>query len=93
MVGKFSNANAIVPGGIEYVDEIWNGSLKSNFSDYLDRMQLIDSMTYLPDNINVKVDRASTHRALEVRAPLLNHRLFDILATENGSKILEAGEN
>ena len=78
VVGKFSNANAIVPGGIEYVDEIWNGSLKSNFSDYLDRMQLIDSMTYLPDNINVKVDRASTHRALEVRAPLLNHRLFDI---------------
>jgi len=46
--------------------------------NYQEMMQLLDSSTYMIDDILVKVDRASMAVALEVRVPLLDHRVMEL---------------
>ncbi len=76
-LSHWQNPNQIIINGIEHEIESWSNRTKLQFSDPLDRMQYIDSVTYLPEDILTKVDRATMKFALEARVPLIDHRVVE----------------
>ena len=60
--------------------------------DPLSRIQYVDIKTYLVDDILVKVDRASMANSLEVRCPLLDHKLMELIACMPSSLKLHNGQ-
>lgn len=54
---------------------------KANGSGILDTALLTDQMTYLPNDLLVKVDIASMANSLEARSPFLDHKLMEFAAS------------
>jgi len=77
MVGQWPDPTAVVCDSYEPVEAFWRGTLGGEIPDFIERMQFIDMVTYLPDDILTKVDRASMAVSLEARTPLLDHRVVE----------------
>jgi asparagine synthase (glutamine-hydrolysing) len=68
-------------GGYNAIEVFRRLGAAANTDDPLALIQYLDLKTYLVGDINTKVDRASMAHSLEVREPLMDHKLVEWLAT------------
>lgn len=65
----------MVIGGIEPPTLLTDNAPDFSGLDNVQRMMALDMLTYLPDDILTKVDRAAMGTSLETRVPFLDHRV------------------
>ncbi len=75
LVSQWNNPSELIRGDYNFnVDNLNETSLE----DQASKMMYWDSISYLPDDILCKVDRASMAVSLETRAPFLDHELVEL---------------
>ena len=77
VVSQWPHPERLAVGGWEPGTALSDDALIQAIPDFTERMMFLDLITYLPDDILVKVDRASMGVSLEARNPLLDHRVVE----------------
>lgn len=81
MVSQWNDPASVVIGGNDLPRstalDMRSGSMISD----IEHMMAVDTVTYLPDDILTKVDRAAMAYSLETRVPLLDHRIVEFAWT------------
>jgi asparagine synthase (glutamine-hydrolysing) len=77
LVSEIDCPEELVIGATEPKTWLTQVEIQSAIPDAKQRMMLMDAMTYLPDDILVKVDRAAMANSLEARVPFLDHRVVE----------------
>ncbi len=88
----FSNTFKTRLGGYSAVEVFRRHAARAGTGDRLALVQYLDLKTYLVDDINTKVDRASMAHSLEVREPLMDHPLVEWLASLPSTLKVRGGE-
>ena len=77
LVSHWTDPAAVVRGAVEPNTLFDTPERLPKLPGLRERMMYLDSLTYLPDDILTKVDRASMAVSLEARVPLLDHRVVE----------------
>lgn len=77
LVSHWDRPEAVVIGGKEPATLLTKRTLNKSIPQDIPRMMAMDTLTYLPDDILVKVDRAAMFVSLEGRVPFLDHRVAE----------------
>lgn len=77
LITAWRDPAGLVPGAVETPTVAWDDSVRKDMPPFMECMQMLDTLTYLPDDILTKVDRASMAVSLEARVPLLDHRVVE----------------
>jgi asparagine synthase (glutamine-hydrolysing) len=77
MVSHWSDPSAVVLGASEPATVLTGAAPELLGLGVVDRMMALDMLSYLPDDILVKVDRAAMAVGLETRVPMLDHRVIE----------------
>lgn len=77
---EWPDALQVVHGSSGVGTLLANRSAWPKLEKQVSRMMAVDSLSYLPDDILVKVDRASMAYSLEARVPFLDHRVIEFAA-------------
>jgi asparagine synthase (glutamine-hydrolysing) len=75
LVSQWPNPETVAAAGSEPDSPLWDATVERDFPQLVPRLQYLDMVTYLPDDILTKVDRATMAVGLEGRVPLLDHRV------------------
>ncbi len=77
LVSHWKEPESVIIGSRESPTALTDRKQWAKLPDITQRMMFLDAVTYLPDDILVKVDRASMGVSLEARVPLLDHRVVE----------------
>ncbi len=77
LVSHWKDPGTLVLGGVEPDTLLDRLEDMPQLACLREEMMYLDQMTYLPDDILTKVDRASMAVSLEARVPLLDHRVVE----------------
>ena len=93
LVSHWQDPSSLVIGATESSSELSRLKLGFEGLDSVQKMMAMDMMSYLPDDILVKMDRATMAVSLEGRMPFLDHRVVDFSWRLPQSMKLRHGES
>jgi asparagine synthase (glutamine-hydrolysing) len=77
LVSHWDTAEQLVLHSSEHTTVLTDASRQPNTDNPIHQMMAIDLVSYLPDDILTKVDRAAMSVGLETRVPMLDHRIVE----------------
>lgn len=77
LISQWPDPGSIVIGAAEAPPRSYSTTFAEEALGTIEQMMALDTVSYLPDDILVKLDRASMAVSLETRVPLLDHHVVE----------------